>query len=382
MYKIFISVIVVIGLLSAFNDCGKPAGELVKLSDSHKIKVGVFNGNGAGAVSVIETIEALKIDTGILATEISPADILTSKIEEYDAVIFPGGSGSKELNSLGKLGRARIHKFIKEDGKGVIGICAGGYLLSNTPTYISLKIASAKNIDRKHYARGRGLVQFSPNEKGLEIFPELKNQSCFVQYYDGPVLQPIDSLNPKYTELATYVTDIHANKGIPTGVTPGKTFLYHEDIEKGKIFVIAGHPESTPGMRWMVPRMARFVTGSKLVSYNPKWIRPELNDSAIMFVSDLKKYEKENFWKLLNDTVEVQLEAMDNLYNIRSRPAVRWSIGLLRDTSPEVRKHAAYLLKQTEYSDALPDLKAALSIEADEAVKKQLQETIDFLENP
>lgn len=345
----------------------------------NKINVGVFNGNGASAVCVIETQEALKIDKEIEVSEISPSDILSDKINDYDVIIFPGGSGSKELNSLGKLGQKRIHKFIKEDGKGVVGICAGGYLLSNTPTYQSLKISSAKNIDRKHYARGRGLVEFALNEAGLKIFPELKNKKTFAQYFDGPVLQPVDTMQFKYTELATYVTDIHVNKGIPSGVTPGKTFLFNEKIGKGNIFVIAGHPESTPGMRWIVPRMARMVSDSKLVKYDKRWIRPEINDSSIMFVSDLRKIEKKYFWQLLNDTAKVQISAMDNLHKLRSRPAVRWTIGLLRDNKPEVRKHAAYILQQTEYSYALPDLKAALSMETNKDVKKQLQETINYL---
>ncbi len=64
-----------------------------------------------------------------------------------------------------------------------------------------MKISSAKNIDRKHYARGRGLIEFALNEAGLKIFPELKGKKTFAQYYDGPILQPVDSLHPKYTEL-------------------------------------------------------------------------------------------------------------------------------------------------------------------------------------
>jgi len=378
--KVFISIIIsaIILLSVSCNDNSKT--EKNKNTVKKALKVGVFNGNGASAVCVIETQEALKIDKEIDVSEISPADILTEKINKFDVIIFPGGSGSKELNSLGKFGRKRIYDFIKKDGKGVVGICAGGYLLSNTPTYQSLKISSAKNIDRKHYARGRGLIEFALNEAGLKIFPELKGKKTFAQYYDGPILQPVDSLHPKYTELATYVTDIHANKGIPSGITPGKTFLFTENIGKGKIFVIAGHPESTPGMRWLVPRMARSVAGKELVAYDKRWIRPEINDSAIMFVSELKKVEKKYFWQLLNDTAKIQINAMTALNKLRSRPAVRWTIGLLRDNKPEVRKLAARLLKETEYSYALPDLKVALKIETVEDVKNQLLESINFLE--
>ncbi len=72
---------------------------------------------------------------------------------------------------------------------------------------------------------------------------------------------------------------------------------------------------------------------------------------------------------------------MDSLYALRSRPAVRWSIGLLRSIHPQTRRRAAELLMQTEYSAALPDLREALAKESDDQVKETLKKTIDFLEN-
>ena len=82
---------------------------------------------------------------------------------------------------------------------------------------------------------------------------------------------------------------------------------------------------------------------------------------------------------MLTDSLELQISAMDELFSYRSRPAVRWNIGMLRDENPEVRKHAAYLLMQTEYSAALPDLEIALKNEQNETVKKQIKETIEKL---
>jgi len=342
---------------------------------SNKIIVGVYNGNGASAVCVIETIEALKIDKGIDGKEISPADISSNKLSEFDVVIFPGGSGSKELNSLGKKGKKAIQDFIK-NGKGFVGICAGAYMSMSTDGYPSLKLSSMEQLDRAHYNRGRGLVEFTITEKGVSIFPELKDKKVFLQYYDGPVMQLKDSSVKTNTEFAKFVTDITPDNFAPSGVAPGKTFIYTEEVDKGKIIAIAGHPESTPGMRWMVPRMARFVANKQLVSYDSFFVRPEINDKAILFDRPLRKREKTLFWKLLNDTVEVQISALNELHSYRSRPAVRWTIGLLRDNDASVRERAAYWLKQTEYSYALPDLETALKIETNKNTKKQIEETI------
>jgi len=346
-----------------------------------KLKVAVFNGNGAGAISVIETIEALKIDNGIIAEPLSALAIQNGQLNEFDALIFPGGSGSKQLLNLGETGKAMVSDFVENQGKGIIGICAGAYLLSSTVGYPNLKIASSIHIDRAHYNRGRGLVEFELNNEGLSIFPELNNHNLFVQYYDGPVLVQNDSTNVKYEELGKFVTDIHPDNFAPEGLTPGKTFILKQNKGKGKVFLIAGHPESTPGMRWMVPRMARWVCGSKLVDYNKKWIRPQINNKAILFDKALRKEEKKNYWQMFSENSKEQLQAIEALHAYRSRPAVRWNIGLLRSIHPETRQLAAKILMETEYTDALPDLEQALKVEKDKHTKKGLKETIEFLKH-
>jgi len=347
--------------------------------ESTKIKVAVFKGNGAGAVSVIETIEALKIDSSIQAKAISAAEIQAGKLSSFDALVFPGGSGSKELNNLGKTGKDIVVDFVKNQGKGVVGICAGGYLLSSTAGYPNMQLASSVHLDRAHYNRGRGLMEFTLTEEGKKVFPELVSHRMFLQYYDGPVLTHSDSTTGDYEEMATFVSDIHPDDFAPIGITPGKTFWLREETGKGRVFITAGHPESTPGMRWVVARMVRWVCDKDMITYNPKWVRPEINDSAIFFTKALRKYEKETFWKLFSDSAEIQIEAMDNLYALRSRPAVRWNMGLLRDKNAATRKHAALLLRKTEYSFAIPDLKEAINKEENVEVKQEMQKSLNFL---
>lgn len=374
--------IVLVILLVAFYSFQNAENKSVEFSDINqiKLKVAVFNGNGAGEISVIETIEALKIDVNIIAEPLRAIDIQQGKLSEYDALIFPGGSGSKQLLNLGENGKSKIKKFVETKGKGVIGICAGAYLLSSTSGYPNLKLASSIHIDRAHYNRGRGLVEFDLNKNGLEIFPELKNQKLFAQYYDGPVLKQSDSIDGNYNELGRYVSDIHPDDFAPKGITPGKTFILNQSKGKGRIFLIAGHPESTPGMRWMVPRMARWVCKSNLVSYDSKWVKPEINNKAIIFDKSLKKDEKKNYWLLFDENEEEQIKAMKTLHAYRSRPSVRWNIGLLRSNHPKTRVYAAKLIMETEYSDAIEDIEQALKIETDSIAKKTFIEAINFLQ--
>lgn len=376
----YLVIFMMFSLFACQNVENKKVEKQVDVIDS-KLNVAVFKGNGAGATSVVETLEALRIDTGINAMTLTAKEIQNGSLDNFDALIIPGGSGSKQLLNLGESGQEKVRDFVENQGKGIVGICAGAYMLSSTPGYPNLKLSSSIHIDRAHYNRGRGLVEFELNDEGFGIFPELKNHKLFVQYYDGPVLVQSDSIDGNYIELGIYVTDIHPDNFAPEGITPGKTFLLNQNKGKGQIFLIAGHPESTPGMRWMVPRMARWVSGRELVSYSQKWVKPEINDKAIIFDKALKKEEKKNFWILFDEDSEKQIKAMKTLHSYRSRPAVRWNIGLLRSVHPKTRAVAAKLLMETGYSDAIGDLEQALKLEEDADTKKIIKEAFEFLKN-
>ena len=73
------------------------------------------------------------------------------------------------------------------------------------------------------------------------------------------------------------------------------------------------------------------------------------------------------------------ISSMKNLYSIRSRPSIRWSIGLLRHQSWEVRLHAAEYLLDTEYTNAIPDMEAALQDEENQEHRERLEEILRSL---
>ncbi len=342
----------------------------------NNIKVGVFSGGGSGSfIGLIEVSEALKIDKEITPCEVTSEEIMQGKLNELDVLIFPGGSGSTEFNNLGQQAAEKVRKFAYEDGKGLIGICAGGFILSTTPGYPSLQIFPEPDIRDGYYDRGRGLVAFHLNEKGKEIFYELaKEDSLYIQYYDGPIFKYPES--DRADILASFYSDVANKPGYPEGTTPGKLIFATSEYGKGKVFISVGHPEATAGMRWIIPRMARWVSGNELVTYSDKLIRPGLNHKEVLYFSEQIKSEKKNFWKLFSEDDSIVINALDELYSIRSRPSIRWSIGLLRHESPEVRMHAAKYLLETEYTDAIPDMQAAVEQEEDQEQKAEMEKIL------
>jgi hypothetical protein len=258
-----------------------------------------------------------------------------------------------------------------------VGICAGGYLLASTAGYPNLGIVPITHI-REHYNRGRGLISISQNHAGNELFPEnATSDSVYLQYYDGPIFNISDTSSVKV--LATVNTDITPNAGDPFGVTPGRAAILSYQYGQGKVFIVIGHPEATHGMRWMVPRMARLSINKPSIQYNPLVVRPDAYDKELMFIPELIKFEKEQFWKLSNpDPYSVQV-AINHLKDLHSRPSIRWSMGLLRHHDAGVRIAAAEYLLYTEYTDALPDLRQAVLDEQDPKTKKKLDSLYTIL---
>jgi len=125
--KFILFLVIVFGFSACQNNL--PIGQNTK---SDKLKVAVFAGDGASPTCVIETFEALRIDTGIFPSIIKSSGIISGKLKDIDVVIFPGGSGSKELTNLGERGKQKILDFVKIEGKAAVGICAGGFLFSTT----------------------------------------------------------------------------------------------------------------------------------------------------------------------------------------------------------------------------------------------------------
>lgn len=348
-------------------------------SNDSTIHVGVFDKNGDSPDCITDAVEACRIDSGISVRVISAADIMGGAADDIDVFLFPGGSGRSETGSLGLLGQQKIIDLVK-GGKGVVGICAGAYILSETPNYPSLALSGAEAIDIEHDHRGHGLVKFSLTEAGKKIFPELSDSAIYYSlYYEGPVLVPATNSKYKYSELATMQSDVHTVAGTPANMTNNRPFVIVTDVEKGKSVSIVGHPEATQGMRWMIPRLVRLVAGKELISYSANVMRPTIHTKEILFTDSLLAKQDEAFGMLIKSKEE-KLAALQAIVDMRAWSAKKYIPQMVRDSSFEVRLLAAKLTVELERTDAISDLKAAVVTETNPAQKQQLQEQLRLLE--
>ncbi|PID93345.1 MAG: hypothetical protein CSA95_08155 [Bacteroidetes bacterium] len=346
---------------------------------SLEIKAGVFNKNGDSPYCITDALEALAIDPAITTRVVSAADIMSGRADDLDLILFPGGGGRSETGSLGEQGMERVVQLVTEKGMGVIGICAGAYILTKTPDYPSLGLSGAEAIDIAHDHRGHGLVKFSLTPQGKELFPELaEREILYSQYYEGPVLIEATDSPWKYTELATMLSDVHLVEGTPENMTNNRPFILVTENGAGMSASVVGHPESTPGMRWIIPRLARIVTKNRPIPYHKLAVRPEIHTQEMLYTKEEARKQRKAYYNLTGSKEE-KIAAMKTIVEGNAWSAKKWIPPMIRDNDPEVRKLAAELTLFIERTDAIPDLEAALQTETSPQTKAAIEEAIQKL---
>ncbi len=361
---------------------GGLAAEKVRPAAERPMRVAVFRGLGADPECLSDAVEALRIDPAIRPVVLTAADIVTGGLDGCDALVFPGGGGFRQMANLGTLGQRKVLAFVRERGKGVVGLCAGAYMLSDTPGYACFHLVGLEAVDREHDERGHGMVRFSPTPQALDVFPEFRGrEEAFMQYYEGPVLVP--AAGGSCTPLAVMRSDVHLENDAPAGMTVGKTFLACAEAGKGRAFLCVGHPENTPGLRWMVPRMVRWTLRRETLAYGPDVVRVGRNAEEALFDRERRAKEAACFAALCaegaNNTAAERKAAVAALVAMRSWGAKERLEGCLRDDDASVRLAAAEALVELEHTAALPGVRAAAATETDPAVRAALEKCVRAL---
>jgi hypothetical protein len=218
--------------------------------------------------------------------------------------------------------------------------------------------------------RTPGIIKVDLSNSGSDIFPEMNDSTgAFIDYHGDLVFVVDSNSNP---DLKNIVHHVYEENTQPLFVTL--------NMGKGKVFLAASHPESTPGMRWMLPRMVRWVMGRELVAYNNLVTQPEYFKNEILY----NKEYTNRFEYLINQLDERRkkdrLLALDELQDKYPWFAAEKVRQMLSDNNAEVRLRAAKYLTEIGYTIAIDDLDNAIHKERNKKNKAKLKEYLNNLE--
>ncbi|MBT3637157.1 MAG: hypothetical protein HN531_09470 [Opitutae bacterium] len=227
-----------------------------------QVRIAVYDAGGTGRSAARRLELVLGAMKDCMIRRIGPPDIRSGALSQFDLVVFPGGSGSKQAAALEKAGRAKVRQFI-ERGGGYLGVCAGSYLAARNYDW-SLKIIDGRTVDTQkgHWRRGEGMVEMELTEKGRLILGDYP-KVVKVRYANGPIFAPAgDDALADFVPLAYFRTEL-AKNGARVGAMVDTPAILSGQLGKGRVLCISPHPESSEPLHGIVRRAALWLSAHR-----------------------------------------------------------------------------------------------------------------------
>ncbi len=234
------------------------------------LKIAVYDAGGVG-VSGPRNLDNVFAYKKVILRRVGAVDIKAGILNQFDLVIFPGGSGSKQAAALEVEGREVVKKFINQGG-GYVGICAGAYLAASNYQW-SLGISNHRTfcesidlpgIGRKSmwYRGASAPVKMELTEEGRRILGNVKGVFD-VRYHNGPIMSDMgkEGVEP-FRSLATFRSEVSRYKP-QEGTMVNTPAIIVGEFGKGRVLCISPHPESTAELYGLVRNAVLWVAKKK-----------------------------------------------------------------------------------------------------------------------
>ncbi|MCH2160736.1 MAG: BPL-N domain-containing protein [Phycisphaerales bacterium] len=228
-------------------DPERAVNALVDPKDTRPL-IALYDGGGAGSASQGRRFESQL--PGCRVERLGPEDVQAGCLDVFDAVIFPGGSGSGQARAIGESGRAKVRKFV-QGGGGYIGVCAGAYLALDNYSW-SLRLIPMDSFDREHWRRGNASLELELTGDGLELFREPEHD-LEIEFRQGPLMQPsVEPDNDSPVEILAWFRSGVGRNGADPATMVDTPAIVRADFGDGRVLLFSPHPEKTGGLEdWL-----------------------------------------------------------------------------------------------------------------------------------
>jgi len=244
--------------------------------------VALYDGSGASVRGVGRLAGIIDRTPEMTSHHLGPADMRPAVLGQFDAIVFPGGSGSKQAKAIGPAGREHVRDFVRNGG-GYLGVCAGAYLCSAHYSWSLDLIATSvftgsreiEGLGKKQmWYRGKSTtVKVQLTAEGKRLFAHVPEQ-IEVTYQNGPIVSPKadPDLSP-YTPLAYFRSEqvlYEPQRGTMIDAPAIVAGRFH----RGRVIAVSPHPEATESLHPIITESIRWIAARRPPQISSKNSKP------------------------------------------------------------------------------------------------------------
>jgi len=230
--------------------------------------VAVYDGPGASDRGAGRLAGIVDRAADMTVHHLGPDDIRPAVLEQFDAILFPGGSGSKQAGAIGPAGRKHLRDFVRKGG-GYLGVCGGAYLCSahyswsldliDTAVFTGSREIEGLGKKQMWYRGESATVEMQLTEEGKKLFAHVPER-FEVTYQNGPIVSPkADPDLTPYTPLA-YFRSEQVLYEPQRGTMVDTPAIVAGRFGRGRVIAISPHPEATESLHPIIMESIRWIT--------------------------------------------------------------------------------------------------------------------------
>ncbi|MEO0416441.1 MAG: BPL-N domain-containing protein, partial [Verrucomicrobiota bacterium] len=251
-----------IGLID--QDCS----QMLAVSRADQMHVAVYDSVGVGE-SHLAVCEIVEQSDSMVLHHIGADEVSHAVLSQFDTVVFPGGSGSKQAEHIGESGRAAVQRFVR-DGGGYLGVCAGAYLCSSHYSWSLDLIDSAvftgtaevpgKGKMQLWHRGGKTPIEVELTDLGLQLYGAPGISKKFeVIYANGPIISAHESDALADYEVLAWFRSENAKFDQQKGTMIDTPAIVRGNFGKGRVISMSPHPELTPALNGMIEQSVEWL---------------------------------------------------------------------------------------------------------------------------
>lgn len=232
------------------------------------LQVAVFDGAGVGPSS-IKLGQVIDAAPDLALCHIGADEMRPEVLEQFDVVVFPGGSGSKQAGAIGKNGQVAVREYV-DSGGGVVGVCAGAYFCSAHFDW-SLDLIDSNVFTGGVEIPGNGRKQLWYRGKEADIDIELSPhgekffagkgipRNFVVRYANGPIISPKELQELEDYEVLAWFRSENGLWKPQEGTMINTPAIVSGKFGRGRVVSVSPHPEFTPSLHPILTQTIRWT---------------------------------------------------------------------------------------------------------------------------